>query len=239
MTTTDDRLSQLRQQLSESVARLAELDAAAVNAMIEGKAERDISGIAVRVSRARDRVVLLQKTIKQLEHQQQQDAQAFMMRETEASGCHSPRTCVSFRPSLPRFSAPVAVPIRRASLSVASHSYRRQPALGWIRFILCLARRVSDVLYVFPIGPIRLAESCAQGELEFSAGPIPANRTAPSSGRNPPDADRSLSGLSAHGSRSEPSCLLATLAGAAILARWATMVLVRAAGIQCYRCRAL
>ena len=85
MTTTDDRLSQLRQQLSESVTRLGELDAAAINAVVEGKTERDISAIETRKAQARDRVVLLQKTIKQLEHQQQQDAQAFMMRETMAA----------------------------------------------------------------------------------------------------------------------------------------------------------
>ena len=42
MTTTDDRLSQLRQQLSESVARLGELDAAAIDAVVGGKTERDI-----------------------------------------------------------------------------------------------------------------------------------------------------------------------------------------------------
>ena len=59
MTTTDDRLSQLRQQLSESVARLAELDAAAISAVIEGKTERDIAAIETRKAQARDRIVLL------------------------------------------------------------------------------------------------------------------------------------------------------------------------------------
>ena len=69
MTTTDDRLSQLRQQLSESIARLAELDAAAINAVVGGKTERDISAIETRKAQARDRIVLLGKAIKQLEHQ--------------------------------------------------------------------------------------------------------------------------------------------------------------------------
>ena len=48
MTTTDDKLSQLRQQLTESVARLAELDAAAIDAVVGGKTERDISAIETR-----------------------------------------------------------------------------------------------------------------------------------------------------------------------------------------------
>ena len=84
MTTTDDRLSQLRQQLSESIARLGELDAAAIDAVVGGKTERDISAIETRKAQARDRIVLLGKAIKQLEHQRQLDAQAFMTRETEA-----------------------------------------------------------------------------------------------------------------------------------------------------------
>jgi hypothetical protein len=83
-TVADDRLSKLRQQLSDSVARLTELDAAAINAVIEGKTERDISAIETRKAQARDRIVLLQKSIKHLEHQQQLDAQASMMRSTMA-----------------------------------------------------------------------------------------------------------------------------------------------------------
>jgi hypothetical protein len=79
-----DRLGEMRQQLAESVARLAELEAAAIDAMLEAKPERDISAIEMRKAQARDRVLLLQKTIRQLEHQIQLDAQAFMMRETMA-----------------------------------------------------------------------------------------------------------------------------------------------------------
>ena len=67
MTTTDDRLSQLRQQLSESVARLGELDAAAINAVVGGKTERDISAIETRKAQARERIVLLGKAITELE----------------------------------------------------------------------------------------------------------------------------------------------------------------------------
>ena len=43
-----------------------------------------MSAIETRKAQARDRIVLLGKAIKQLEHQRQLDAQAFMMRETMA-----------------------------------------------------------------------------------------------------------------------------------------------------------
>ena len=87
MTTTEDRLSELRQQLSESVARVAELEAAAINAMVEAKAERDISALETRKAQARDRVVLLTKAIKQLEQKQQLDAQQRMLDQTMAFMC--------------------------------------------------------------------------------------------------------------------------------------------------------
>jgi hypothetical protein len=48
MYVTDDRLGELRQQLTESVARLGELEAAAIDAMVEGKGERDVVGIETR-----------------------------------------------------------------------------------------------------------------------------------------------------------------------------------------------
>jgi hypothetical protein len=85
MTTTDDRLSQLRQQLAASIARLAELDAAAIDAVVGGKGERDIAAIETRKAQARDRIVLLQKAIKQLEHQTQLDAQQRMLDQTMAT----------------------------------------------------------------------------------------------------------------------------------------------------------
>ena len=85
MTATEDRLSELRQQLSESVARVAELEAAAIDAMVEAKTERDISALETRKAQARDRVVLLQKTIKQLEHQLQLDAQQRMLDQSDGS----------------------------------------------------------------------------------------------------------------------------------------------------------
>jgi hypothetical protein len=84
MSMTDDRLTELRQQLTESVARLAELEAAAIDAMVEGKGERDISAIETRKSQTRDRIALLQQTIKQLERQRQLDAQAFMLAQEAA-----------------------------------------------------------------------------------------------------------------------------------------------------------
>ena len=84
MTATEDRLSELRQQLSDAVARLAELEQAAIDAMLEAKAERDISALETRKGQARDRVVLLTKAIQQLEQKQQLDAQAYMTREAEA-----------------------------------------------------------------------------------------------------------------------------------------------------------
>ena len=100
MTATEDRLSELRQQLSESVARLAELEAAAIDAMVEAKAERDISALETRKAQARDRVVLLQKTIKQLEHQLQLDAQQRMLDQTMAVyGAADPTLRRRLRPS--------------------------------------------------------------------------------------------------------------------------------------------
>jgi hypothetical protein len=60
------------------------IEAIAVSAVIEGKGERDISGIETRKAQARDRIVLLQKTIKQLEHQQQLEAQQRMLDQTMA-----------------------------------------------------------------------------------------------------------------------------------------------------------
>lgn len=79
-----DRLGELHSQLTESVARLAELEAAAIAAMVEAKPERDISAIEIRKGQTRARVVLLRNAIKQLENQTQLDAQAYMTRESEA-----------------------------------------------------------------------------------------------------------------------------------------------------------
>ncbi len=107
MTTTDDRLSQLRQQLSESIARLGELDAAAIDAVVAGKTERDISAIETRKAQARDRIVLLGKAIKQLEHQRQLDAEAFMTRETMA------------------FVEPLTAPLNQAAAKLALPPYNK------------------------------------------------------------------------------------------------------------------
>lgn len=84
MTEIDDRLGELRRQLSECSKRLSALEAAAIEAMIEAHGARDLTSLEARKAQARDRIVLLQKAIQQLERQQQLDAQAFMMRETLA-----------------------------------------------------------------------------------------------------------------------------------------------------------
>ena len=84
MSTTDDRLSELRQQLSEAAKRLGELEVTSVEAIIEGKAERDVSALEVRKAQVRDCVVLLQKTIRELEHRIQLAAQQAMLDHTLA-----------------------------------------------------------------------------------------------------------------------------------------------------------
>ena len=58
MTAINDRLTELRAQLTKTVARLAELERHAIDAVIEDKGERDISAIETRKAQARDRVVL-------------------------------------------------------------------------------------------------------------------------------------------------------------------------------------
>jgi hypothetical protein len=81
MTTVDE----LRRQLTETVTRLGELEQAAVDAMLEAKPERDVSALEVRKAQARERVVLLQRTIKQLEGQQQLADQQRMLDQTMAT----------------------------------------------------------------------------------------------------------------------------------------------------------
>ena len=82
MTMTDDRSTELRAQLTETVARLAELERHAIDAMIEDKGERDISAIITRQAQTRDRFVLLQKAINELERQQQLADQQRMLAQT-------------------------------------------------------------------------------------------------------------------------------------------------------------
>ena len=89
----------------KSVARLAELEAAAIIAMVEAKAERDISALETRKAQARDRVVLLQKAIKQLENQIQLDAQQRMLDQTMA------------------FMSPLAAPLDEAASKLALPPY--------------------------------------------------------------------------------------------------------------------
>ena len=83
MSTTDDRLAELRRQLTETSKRLAELEAIAVDALIAGK-ERDTAALAVKTRECRERVAVLGKAVQQLEHRLQLDAQAFMTRESMA-----------------------------------------------------------------------------------------------------------------------------------------------------------
>jgi hypothetical protein len=61
------------------------IEAIAVSAVIEGKGDRDIAGIEARKAQARDRIVLLQKTIRELETRQQLDAQQRMLASTVAT----------------------------------------------------------------------------------------------------------------------------------------------------------
>jgi hypothetical protein len=77
MSATDDRLGELRRQLAESTARLSELEAAAIGAMIEAKG--DVTALETRKAQARDRIALLQDAIKHLDQQQQIDAQRRML----------------------------------------------------------------------------------------------------------------------------------------------------------------
>jgi hypothetical protein len=85
MTAIDNnRLTELRQQLSESTARLGELEAIAVDALIAGKGERDVAALEVKKRECRERIAVLGKAIKQLAQQQQLDAQQRMLDHTMA-----------------------------------------------------------------------------------------------------------------------------------------------------------
>jgi hypothetical protein len=98
--TTEDRLGALRQQLSECSKHLAETEAIAINAVIEGN-ERDVSGIETRKAQARERIAVLGKAIAQLERQRQLEAEQFMTRASEA------------------FIAPLVAPLDRATAALA------------------------------------------------------------------------------------------------------------------------
>lgn len=80
MSTID--VGELRQRLAENVAHLAELEAAAIDAVIRGKSERDLSALETRKVQARERIVLLQNAIKSLDQQNQIDAQQRMLAHT-------------------------------------------------------------------------------------------------------------------------------------------------------------
>ena len=104
----------------------------------------------------------------------------------------------------------------------------------WFGFdLFCAWQDVSlmsaDVL---PLGPVRAVKPCAQGKLEVPVGPPAADWPAVRAGRRFPDAARLLSRLSHDRRRSEPRCLLAALARAAVLAVRAAVVPVAASGVQ-------
>lgn len=75
-------VGELRQRLAESVAHLAELEAAAIDAVIGGKSEGDLSALEVKKRECRERIVLLKDAIEHMEHQQQEDAQKRMLAHT-------------------------------------------------------------------------------------------------------------------------------------------------------------
>ena len=135
MTATEDRLSELRQQLSESVARLAELEQAAIDAMLEAKAERDISALETRKAQARERVVLLKKTIKQLERQLQLDAQQRMLDQSAAimAPLVAPLEEAIAKLALPPHTGPMhdltseVVPAKKTGKWFGNPNARRQP----------------------------------------------------------------------------------------------------------------
>ena len=77
-------LASFTQQLTDSVARLAELEAAAIVRWLKPSRSATLLPLKFAKRQTRARVVLLQKAIKQLENQTQLDAQAYMIRESEA-----------------------------------------------------------------------------------------------------------------------------------------------------------
>jgi chromosome segregation ATPase len=84
-TDNNDRLTELRAQLSDCSKRLGQLEAIAVDALIAGKTtERDIAALEVKKRECRDRIVLLEKAVQQLERQIQLDAQRRMLDQTMA-----------------------------------------------------------------------------------------------------------------------------------------------------------
>src|SRR4029077_2125443 len=157
----------------------------------------------------------------------------------QSSGaCHPSRAVVSFHLGLPGFPACLAIPVRRSPLSLARLSRGRSRALVWLRPILCVARRIPDVAVLFSLRPLRMAEPGAQGSPDISPRPsAPAWRTV-CFGRRIVDAPGQLPDLPADHGRSQLHRLLASLACIAVLAVWADVVPVAAAGSRFCRGRA-
>ena len=78
MTATDDRLGELRQKLSENVARLSEIEVMAVDAVIEG-GERDVAALEVKRRECAERIAAFGKAIAHIEHQKQIEDQQRML----------------------------------------------------------------------------------------------------------------------------------------------------------------
>src|SRR5262245_19641717 len=108
-----------------------------------------------------------------------------------------------------------------------------------LRPVLRLARRVPDVADVLPLGPVRMAEPRAQGELVVPARPPAAAWSAARSRRRFADADCALPGLSRERGRSEPGRILAAVDGTAVLAVRAAVVPMAAVRPEHRRCGAL
>src|SRR5260370_21007985 len=98
--------------------------------------------------------------------------------------------------------------------------------MAGLRAVLCVERRLFDVVVFLSLGAIRLAEPGPQGRRKFPQWPSPAARPTVCARRGNIDAGDPLSDLPADSERSEPCCLLAALARIALLALRARVVLV-------------
>src|SRR5260370_29747538 len=111
--------------------------------------------------------------------------------------------------------------------------------MAGLRPVLCVARRLFDVVVFLSLGAIRLAEPGPQVRRKFPQWPSPAARPTVCARRGTIDAGDPLSDLPADSERSGPCCLLAALARIAILAVRTDVVLVVVTGRRlCRSCSA-
>src|SRR5260370_6805808 len=111
--------------------------------------------------------------------------------------------------------------------------------MAGLRPVLCVARRLFDVVVFLSLGAIRLAEPGPQVRRKFPQWPSPAARPTVCVRRGNIDAGAPLSDLPADSERSGPCCLLAALARIAILAVRTDVVLVVVTGRRlCRSCSA-